>query len=117
MTMARLQSGYRNHIKKYGTKSVGRKKGNKGCISDLSTLIMYKRDLELLRRDGVKESIQKIVEFHKNNGSGEYVIRMGERLLLEYDKPKWSDEVELQFLKKDLENDKNWKKKVQINFC
>lgn len=67
-------------------------KGNKGSISDLSTLIMYKRDLELLRRDGVKESIQKIVEFHKNNGSGKYVIRMGERLLLEYDKPKWSDD-------------------------
>ena len=84
-------------------------KGNKGCISDLSTLIMYKRDLELLRRDGVKESIQKIVEFHKNNGSGEYVIRMGERLLLEYDKPKWSDEVELQFLKEDLEKLENQK--------
>jgi DNA invertase Pin-like site-specific DNA recombinase len=28
MTLSRLQSGYRNHIKKYGTKSVGRKKGS-----------------------------------------------------------------------------------------
>ena len=89
---------------------------NKGSISDLSTLIMYKRDLELLQRDGVKESIQKIVEFHKNIGSGESLIRMGERLLLEYNKPKWSDEVELQFLKEDLdelENQKSyWKSRI-----
>jgi len=91
-------------------------KGNKGSMSDLNTLIMYKRNLELLRRDGVKESIQQIVEFHKNNGSGESMIRMGERLLLEYDKPKWSDEVELQFLKEDLEELENqksyWKSRI-----
>ena len=37
------------------------------------------------------------------------MIRMGERLLLEYDKPKWSDEVELQFLKEDLDELENQK--------
>ena len=71
---------------------------------------------DLLQRDGVKETIQQIVEFHKRNKSGEFMIRMGERLLLEYDKPKWSDEVELQFLKEDLdelENQKSyWKSRI-----
>ncbi len=31
MTLSRLQSGYRNHIKKNGNQSVGRKKGNTDC--------------------------------------------------------------------------------------
>ena len=31
MTLSRLESGYRNHIKKHGSKSVGRKKGNIDC--------------------------------------------------------------------------------------
>ena len=82
---------------------------NKGSISDNNTLKMYWNNRGLLFRDGVKESIQQIVEFHKMNKSGEYMIRLGERLLLEYDKPKWSDEVELQFLKEDIEKLKNQK--------
>ena len=90
--------------------------GNKRSISDYNTLMMYDRDLHLLLKDGVKETIQQIVEFHKRNKSGEFMIRMGERLLLEYDKPKWSDEVELQFLKEDLdelENQKSyWKSRI-----
>lgn len=83
--------------------------GNKGSISDYNTIMMYWNNRDLLQRDGVKESIQQIVGFHKRNKSGEPMIRMGERLLLEYDKPKWSDEVELQFLKEDLEKLKNQK--------
>ena len=31
MTLSRLKSGYKNHIKKHGSKSVGRKKGNIDC--------------------------------------------------------------------------------------
>ena len=83
--------------------------GNKGSISDYNTIMMYWNNRDLLQRDGVKESIQQIVGSHKRNKSGEPMIRMGERLLLEYDKPKWSDEVELQFLKEDLEKLKNQK--------
>ena len=56
------------------------------------------------------------MNFHKNNGSGTYIIKLGERLLSEYDKPKWSDKVELQFLKEDLEKLKNqkhhWKSRI-----
>ncbi|MHA7864860.1 recombinase family protein [Flagellimonas marinaquae] len=48
MTLARLQSGYRNHIKKYGTKSVGRKKGS--LDSDETILQRHSDVAKLLRR-------------------------------------------------------------------
>jgi hypothetical protein len=75
---------------------------NKSSMSDMSSIMMYWNDRKLLKRDGVKETIKMIVEFHKKNGTGDSMIKMGERLLLEYDKPDWSDEVELEFLKNDL---------------
>jgi DNA invertase Pin-like site-specific DNA recombinase len=48
MTLARLQSGYRNHIKKYGTKSVGRKKGS--IDSDEKILERHSDVVKLLKR-------------------------------------------------------------------
>ena len=94
-----------------------RSKHPKGkTMDDIQFLHLYSKNKEFLQLEGVKETIQQIVEFHKRNKSGEFMIRMGERLLLEYDKPKWSDEVELQFLKEDLdelENQKSyWKSRI-----
>ena len=48
MTLARLQSGYRNHIKKYGSKSVGRKKGS--IDSDEKILERHSDIVKLLKR-------------------------------------------------------------------
>ena len=49
MTLARLQSGYRNHIKKYGSKSVGRKKGN--TDSDDTILERHSDVAKLIKRN------------------------------------------------------------------
>ena len=48
MTLARLQSGYRNHIKKNGSKSVGRKKGS--VDSDEKILERHSDVARLLKR-------------------------------------------------------------------
>jgi DNA invertase Pin-like site-specific DNA recombinase len=48
MTLARLQSGYRNHIKKHGSKSVGRKKGS--VDSDEKILERHSDVTRLLKR-------------------------------------------------------------------
>jgi len=48
MTLARLESGYRNHIKKYGSKSVGRKKGNIDC--DETILNRHSDVVRLIKR-------------------------------------------------------------------
>jgi len=48
MTLARLQSGYRNHIKKHGSKSVGRKKGS--VDSDEKILERHSDVVRLLKR-------------------------------------------------------------------
>ena len=48
MTLARLQSGYRNHIKKHGSKSVGRKKGS--IDSDEKILERHSDVARLLKR-------------------------------------------------------------------
>ena len=48
MTLARLQSGYQNHIKKYGSKSVGRKKGS--IDSDEKILERHSDIVKLLKR-------------------------------------------------------------------
>jgi DNA invertase Pin-like site-specific DNA recombinase len=48
MTLARLQSGYRNHIKKHGSKSVGRKKGS--VDSDEKILERHSDVARLLKR-------------------------------------------------------------------
>ena len=49
MTLARLESGYRNHIKKYGSKSVGRKKGN--TDSDDTILERHSDVAKLIKRN------------------------------------------------------------------
>jgi|TARA_B110001469_G_scaffold53350_1_gene51518 DNA invertase Pin-like site-specific DNA recombinase len=49
MTLSRLQSGYRNHIKKYGSKSVGRKKGN--TDSDDTILERHSDVAKLIKRN------------------------------------------------------------------
>jgi DNA invertase Pin-like site-specific DNA recombinase len=48
MTLSRLQSGYRNHIKKNGNKSVGRKKGN--TDSDEKILNRHSEVVRLIKR-------------------------------------------------------------------
>ena len=48
MTLSRLQSGYRNHIKKNGNKSVGRKKGN--TDSDEKILNRHSDVVRLIKR-------------------------------------------------------------------
>ena len=48
MTLARLNSGYQNHIKKYGTQSVGRKKGS--IDSDETILERHSDVAKLLKR-------------------------------------------------------------------
>ena len=48
MTLARLQSCYQNHIKKYGSKSVGRKKGS--IDSDEKILERHSDVVKLLKR-------------------------------------------------------------------
>ena len=48
MTLARLNSGYQNHIKKYGTQSVGRKKGS--IDSDETILERHSDVVKLLKR-------------------------------------------------------------------
>ena len=49
MTLSRLQSGYSNHIKKYGSKSVGRKKGN--TDSDDTILERHSDVVKLIKRN------------------------------------------------------------------
>lgn len=49
MTLARLQSGYPNHIKKYGTKSVGRKKGS---LDSDETILQRHSDVAKLSKGG-----------------------------------------------------------------
>lgn len=49
MTLSRLQSGYRNHIKKNGTKSVGRKMGS--IDSDETILERHSDVVKLLKRN------------------------------------------------------------------
>ena len=82
-------------------------KGNKGSISDLSTLMIYDENLGLLLKDGVKETIQQIVEFHKRNNSGKNIIDIGERLLrrLEYISSEKKKERITKFLKWRLEDE------------
>lgn len=48
MTLSRLESGYKNHIKKYGSKSVGRKKGS--IDSDETILDRHADVAKLLKR-------------------------------------------------------------------
>ena len=48
MTLSRLESGYKNHIKKYGTQSVGRKKGS--VDSDEKILERHTDIVKLLKR-------------------------------------------------------------------
>lgn len=50
MTLARLQSGYQNHIKKYGTQSVGRKKGS---VDSDETIITRHSDVAKLLKRGI----------------------------------------------------------------
>jgi DNA invertase Pin-like site-specific DNA recombinase len=50
MTLSRLQSGYKNHIKKNGSKSVGRKKGN---VDSRDTIIERHLDIVRLLKRGV----------------------------------------------------------------
>ena len=87
--------------------------GNKGSISDMSTLMMYKENMGLLLKDGVKETIQQIVEFHKRNNSGKNIIDIGERLLrrLEYISSEKKKERITKYLKLILDEDlqhKDW---------
>ena len=50
MTLARLQSGYRNHIKKHGSNSVGRKKGS---IDSDETILDRHADVAKLLKRGI----------------------------------------------------------------
>lgn len=50
MTLSRLQSGYKNHIKKNGSKSVGRKKGN---VDSNETIIDRHSDIVRLLKRGI----------------------------------------------------------------
>lgn len=50
MTLSRLESGYRNHIKKYGSKSVGRKKGS---IDSDETILDRHADVAKLLKRGI----------------------------------------------------------------
>lgn len=81
--------------------------GNKGSIRDVSTLMMYDKNPHLLLKDGVKETIQQIVEFHKRNNSGKNIIDIGERLLrrLEYISSEKKKERITKFLKWRLEDE------------
>lgn len=49
MTLSRLQSGYRNHVKKHGSQSVGRKKGS--IDNDEIVLERHSDVVRLLKRD------------------------------------------------------------------
>jgi hypothetical protein len=79
----------------------------KGSINDISTLMMYKENVGLLLKDGVKETIQQIVEFHKRNNSGKNIIDFGERLLirLEYMSSEKKKERITKFLKWRLDDE------------
>ena len=66
--------------------------------------MMYWNDRDLLKGDGVKKEIEMMIEFHEKNYQDNSITRMGKKLLMEYDKPYWFDEVELEFLEKDLED-------------
>lgn len=81
--------------------------GNKRSISDYNTLMMYDKNPHLLLKDGVKETIQQTVEFHKRNNSGENIIDIGERLLrrLEYISSEKKKERITKFLKWRLEDE------------
>jgi DNA invertase Pin-like site-specific DNA recombinase len=50
MTLSRLQSGYKNHIKKNGSQSVGRKKGN---VDSRDTIIERHSDVVRLLKRGI----------------------------------------------------------------
>jgi DNA invertase Pin-like site-specific DNA recombinase len=50
MTLARLNSGYQNHIKKYGAQSVGRKKGS---VDSDETIIARHSDVAKLLKRGI----------------------------------------------------------------
>lgn len=50
MTLSRLQSGYKNHIKKNGNQSVGRKKGN---VDSNETIIDRHSDIVRLLKRGI----------------------------------------------------------------
>lgn len=50
MTLSRLQSGYKNHIKKNGSQSVGRKKGN---VDSNETIIDRHSDIVRLLKRGI----------------------------------------------------------------
>ena len=50
MTLSRLESGYRNHIKKHGSKSVGRKKGS---VDSDETIIARHSDVAKLLKRGI----------------------------------------------------------------
>ena len=62
MTLARLNSGYQNHIKKYGTQSVGRKKGS---IDSDETILERHTDVAKLLKRGL--SIRNISAITKKS--------------------------------------------------
>lgn len=62
MTLARLNSGYQNHIKKYGTQSVGRKKGS---IDSDETILERHSDVAKLLKRGI--SIRNISAITKKS--------------------------------------------------
>lgn len=69
MTLSRLESGYRNHIKKYGSKSVGRKKGS---IDSDETILDRHADVAKLLKRGI--SIRNISAI--TNKSSNTVLRV-----------------------------------------
>jgi DNA invertase Pin-like site-specific DNA recombinase len=64
MTLSRLKSGYKNHIKKHGSKSVGRN-SNEDPIKFLSKP-QNKKALDLLRKGYKNIEVAKITELHVN---------------------------------------------------
>ena len=64
MTLSRLQSGYRNHIKKNGSSSVGRKKGN--IDNDETVLERHSDVVRLLKRDLSIRNISAITQKSTN---------------------------------------------------
>jgi len=64
MTLSRLQSGYRNHIKKNGKSSVGRKKGDTDC--DDTILERHSDVVKLLKRDLSIRNISAITQKSTN---------------------------------------------------
>jgi len=64
MTISRLQSGYRNHIKKNGSSSVGRKKGS--IDNDETVLERHSDVVRLLKRDLSIRNISAITKKSTN---------------------------------------------------